>query len=421
MTIEIDADALDFRKLVRAGDSVFWGHGTSEPVVLSRALMRQRADFGRFEVFLGPTFSDTVAPEHGDYVDFRSYCGIGANQALHAAGVLQVVPCHLSDLPKLIEGGNLRCDVALLQISGANETGMHSLGVSSDYMIDAASRARVVVAEVNESAPWTCGNEVPASLRFDYLVRTSRPVLEMAQRPPSSIERRIADHVAARIPDRAVLQLGIGAVPQAIASRLRGHRDLAVHSGMIDDGICDLIEAGVITNAFKSIDPGVSVTGMLAGTERLYRFAHRQTCLRLRPLRYTHAPDVLARLERLHSVNSAIEVDLSGQVNAEMIGERYVGAVGGQVDFVRAAHRSPGGRAIIALPATAAGGSRSRIVARLPSAVVTTTRSDADLFVTEWGVADLRGQPLGERMRRMVRIADPAFRDELERTARGVR
>ncbi len=249
--IETAAEALDFSALVRPGDSVFWGHGTSEPLVLSRALMRQRSRIGRFNVFLGPTFSDTVVPQQADYVSFRGYCGIGANRDLQAAGVLDVVPCHLSQLPDLIQDGTLGCDVALLQLSGADGAGDYSLGVSSDYMIDAASRARVVVAEVNDSAPWTHGSQLPQGLRIDYVVRTSRPVLELAQRSPSTLERRIAGHVAERIPDRAVLQFGIGAVPQAILCALHDHRDLAVHSGMIGDGVCDLIEAGVITDLFS--------------------------------------------------------------------------------------------------------------------------------------------------------------------------
>jgi acyl-CoA hydrolase len=416
--IEVSADTLNLAEWVRAGDAVFWGHGTSEPLTLSRKLMEQRRSLGRFRVFLGPTFSDTVSLVHADCVEFLSYCGIGRNQELHAAGVLDVLPCRISQIPSLIESGRLRCDVALLQLSREDASGRPTLGVSHDYLLEAAARARVVIAELNEEAPRTFGGDELRQLRIDVLVRTSRPVLELPSSTVSAVECAIASHVAGVIPDRAVLQLGIGAVPQALLSALRGHQDLGLHSGMVSDGVVDLIERGVITNAYKAIDRGVSVTGMLAGTPTLYDFADGCAAIHLRPVRYTHEAGVLARLRDFHAVNSAIEVDLSGQVNAEVIGRRYIGAVGGQIDFARAAQTSTGGRSIVALPSTTADGKYSRIVARLPEALVTTPRSDADLFVTEWGVADLRGQPLAERARRMLAIADPRFRDGLERAAR---
>lgn len=416
--IEIDAESLDLADWVRAGDTVFWGHGTSEPLALSTRLMAQRHAIGRFAVFLGPTFSDTPSPEHADRVDFRAYCGIGRNQVLDAAGVLDVLPCRISQVPQLLDAGTLRCDVALLQLGPDDLAGRPTPGVSHDYLFDAAARARTVVVERNAHAPRTAGAEDAAPLRIDVLVHTARPVLELSDTPATEVELAIARHVCGLIPDRAVLQLGIGSVPKAILSGLRGHRDLGLHSGMLGDGIVDLIERGVITNACKAIDRGVSITGMLAGTKALYDFADDSAAIRLRPVRYTHDAGVLAQLRNFHAVNSAIEVDLGGQVNAEVIGGRYVGAVGGQLDFVRAAQASPGGRSIIALPSKTTDGRRSRIVARLPAAVVTTPRSDADLFVTEWGVADLRGQPLAERMRRVLAIADPQFREEIGRAAR---
>lgn len=417
MRSEIAAGALDLAGIVRPGDSVLWGHGTSEPLVLSEALMQQRSRIGRFSVFLGPTFSRTVQPEHADHVSFTGYCGIGANQALYAAGAMDIVPCHISQLPALIADGTLRCDVVMLQLSGPNADGMHSLGVSHDYILEAAARARVVIAEVNDQAPWTFGADELVGLRIDHVVRSSRAVLTLPARPANEAERKLAAIAAALVPDRAVLQVGIGAIPEAILGALGNRRDLGLHSGVIGDAAADLIEKGVITNAFKAIDRHVSVTGMLAGTQRLYRFAGRNPALRLRPVRYTHAAQVLGAIDRLYAVNSAIEVDLSGQINAETVGADYVGAIGGQVDFMRGAALSPGGRSIIAMPSTAANGTRSRIVARLPSGVVTTPRSDADLVVTEWGVAELSGQPLAERARRLAAIAHPDFREQLEREA----
>jgi acetyl-CoA hydrolase len=198
---------------------------------------------------------------------------------------------------------------------------------------------------------------------------------------------------------------------------LHSHRDLGVHSGMIGDRVVELMEKGVVTNAFKTIDRGVTVTGMLAGSQRIYDFADRNPQIRLCPLTYTHAVAVLSQIDRLFAINSAIEIDLTGQINAEVIGNDYVGAIGGQVDFSRGAMASRGGRSIIALPSTTSQGKRSRIVSHLSAAVVTTARSDADLIVTEWGVADLRGQGMSERRRRMIAIAHPDFRDSLEKAA----
>jgi acyl-CoA hydrolase len=222
--------------------------------------------------------------------------------------------------------------------------------------------------------------------------------------------------VAGYIEDGAVIQIGIGATPDAILRLLHDRRDLGVHSGMIGDGLVELVEAGVITNARKPIDAGVSITGALIGTRRLYEFADRNPRIGMRSSAYTHNEATLSRLTRLVTVNSAIEVDLTGQVNAEQSGDQYLGGTGGQVDYVRAGSRSPGGRSIIALPATAKGGKISRVTGAL-SGPVTTARSDADVVVTEFGAAELKGQTLAERARRLVRIAHPDFRQELERTA----
>ena len=417
---EISPQALDLSEFIRSGDKVFWGHGTSEPLTLTQALMAQRHRIGRFKAFIGVTFSETVNPEHTDCIEFFSYGAMGAAQALHACGGLDVIPGHLSAIPDLIEQDRLSADVVLIQLSPGDEPGRFSPGLSYDYLHLAARRARVVIAEVNSQLPWTHSDGGLQDLPIDVIVPTSRPPLSVAAGAPSDTEKKIATHVAALIPDRATLQMGIGALPGAILSSLTQHRDLGLHSGMVGDTVVDLIESGVITNAHKSIDPGISVTGLLVGTDRLYRHAHRNSALMMKPVRYTHAAEVLARIDRLHALNSALEVDLTGQVNAEVLGPRYVGAVGGQVDFVRGAHRSHGGRAITALPSTASGGRHSRIVAQLPAGVVTTARSDADVFVTEWGFADLRGQPLAERARRMIAIAHPDHREGLERAAQAL-
>ncbi|MFT5371835.1 MAG: acyl-CoA hydrolase [Lysobacterales bacterium] len=239
-------------------------------------------------------------------------------------------------------------------------------------------------------------------------LHVSRAPVEVQPAAIGEIDHAIAEIVAAYIQDGAVIQVGIGAVPEAILQRLHDRRDLGVHSGMVGDGQVDLVEAGVITNARKPIDQGVSITGALIGTRRLFDFADRNPQLSMRDSSYTHNQAILSRLKGLVTINSAIEVDLTGQVNAEQGGSRYLGGTGGQVDYVRAGSRSPGGRSIIALPATAMGGKISRITAAL-AGPVTTARTEVDVIVTEFGAAELKGQTLAERARRLVAIAHPDF------------
>lgn len=415
--LEISADALDLGRFIRPGDTIFVGQGTAEAQTLTETLVRQRAQIGRTKVFLGPVFSGTWQPEHTDYLSFISYGALGANQRLAKAGALEIVPCHMSQLPGLIKSGTLPADVVLIQLSPPNANGEYSFGLANDYLIDAMRRARVVIAEVNDQVPWTYGSEMLAQLRIDCIVHTSRPLLEVKPAVIGEVERRIAAHAAQFIDDGAVLETGIGAIPDAILSALYGRRDLGVHSGMIGDGIAALIEAGVVTNARKTIDRGFSTAGVLFGTRHLYDFAHANPQLRLCPVRHTHDVQTMGSLDNFIAVNSAIEVDLTGQVNAELVGTDYIGAIGGQVDFIRGAWRSRGGRSIIALPSTAKNNTLTRIVDKFAASVTTTPRSDADIIVSEWGAAELRGQTLAERMRRMIAIAHPDFREELERAA----
>ncbi|GLX02879.1 acetyl-CoA hydrolase/transferase C-terminal domain-containing protein [Microtetraspora sp. NBRC 16547] len=411
---------LDLTAYVRPGDTAVWGQACAEPLTLTERLIEQRAAIGGFRCFLGVTASGTIRPEHGDHVSFLSYCGSGGNRALHRAGVLDILPCHYSTLPDLIESGTLPVDVALVQLPPADAAGRHSLGLADDYLSAAIDRARVVIAEVNDQVPWTYGTRTLTGADLDVIVYTSRPPAEILRSEPGDAERRVAgrvaDHVADLIEDGATLQLGLGALPEAIVARLAGRRDLGVHSGLIGDAVADLMEAGVITGARKTFDRGRTVTGALMGTSRLFGYAHRNPAIELRDTRRTHDPEVLAAHDRFVAINSAIEVDLSGQVNAEVAAGSYVGAVGGAADFLRGAARSRGGLPIVALTSTAktSTGTVSRIVAKL-SGPVSTSRADAGLIVTEYGVADLRGQPLEERRARMIAIAHPDHRPALEK------
>jgi len=418
MSKELDPRSLDFAAIVRPGDTVMWGQATAEPVTLAKALMAQRHAIGGFRVFLGMSNSDTLKPEYADCIEFSSYCGTGSNRALVKAGKLDILPCHYSQFPGLIQSGRLKIDVLMLQLAPADDAGNYSLGIAHEFLVQALDAARVVIAEVNDQAPWTFGERPVRDEDLDYIVRTSRAPVELRQPEPGEAELAIARHVGGLIEDGATLQFGLGAMPEAILAALGDRRDLGIHSGTIGDGVVGLTRSGVITNARKSIDPGVTVAGMMMGTKRLYDFAHRNAAVQFRATDYVHNAVVLARIDRFVALNSAIEVDLTGQINAEVANGQYIGAVGGALDFLRAANRSKGGLPIVALPSTAGAGAKraSRIVAQL-SGPVSTPRSDAGIIATEHGIADLRGQTLSERVRRMIGIAHPDFRERLEREA----
>lgn len=418
MPVELSADQLDLSGIIRPGDHVVVGQGCAEPQVLLERLVEQRASFDGLDLLLGPVFSRTLDPRHADYFRFRSYGAMGMCRELYRAGVLDVHPCHMSQVPKLFRLGAWRCDVVLIQLSSENRHGQFSFATGHDYLHDAARMARVVIAEVNDQAPWTYGGEIALeSMNIDYIVRTSRPLLQLKPAVIGDLERRIAEHADQYIPDGATIEAGIGSVPDAILASLHGRRNLGVHSGLMTDGFVDLIQAGSVTNMHKSIDRGFCAAGVLFGTDKLYQFAHQNPVVRLQPVTHTHDIHVMASIDNFIAINSAIEVDLSGQINAETIGHDYVGGVGGQMDFIRGAARSNGGRSIVALPSTSQSNQVSRIVPSISGSTVTTPRADADIFVTEWGAAELRGQSIRERMRRMIGIAHPDFREALERSA----
>ncbi|GGV18163.1 acetyl-CoA hydrolase [Actinomadura cremea] len=406
---------LDLADVLRPGDRIVVGQACGEPTTLIEALIEQGQGIGGLSAFIATSFSGLFTPEATDSFELSSMGAIGALRSLTKAHRLTVIPCHVSQVGPLIEAGIIGCDVAFVQVSPPDEDGNHSFGLITDYVRAAVAKARAVVAEVNDRVPFTHGELLHAS-EIDVAVHVSRPPVEVPPARITETDEAIAKHAAAYIGDGSVVQTGVGAVPDAMLRLLHDRRDLGVHSGMLGDGLVELIEAGAVTNARKPIDRGVSITGALIGTARLYEFADRNPLIRMTPTSYTHDAGVLARLDGLVTINSAMEVDLTGQVNAEQSGPSYVGGTGGQVDFVRAGARSPGGRAITALPATARGGTVSRITAAL-SGPVTTARSDVDVVVTEFGAAELKGRSLAERTRRLIAVAHPGFQEELEKEA----
>ena len=419
MTVWTDIAGLELARHVRPGDQIVLGQACGEPTSLVEALIAQGRDIGGLSAFIATSFSGLFTPETATSFSLRSMGAIGALRSMTAAGKLAVIPCHVSQVGPLIAAGAIGCDVAMIQVSPADANGDHSCGLVSDYVRAAVDKARVVIAEVNEAVPWTPGELIPGAA-IDVAVRVSRAPVEVAPARIGDTDMAIARHCAGYIGDGAVIQTGVGAVPDAILRLLSDRKDLGVHSGMLGDGLVELVEAGVVTNARKEIDPGVSINGALIGTRRLYDFAHRNPAIRMCATTYTHDAAVLASLSRLVTINSALEVDLTGQVNAEQSGSAYLGGTGGQVDFVRAGARSPGGASIIALPATAKGGTISKITPAL-SGPVTTARTEVDVIVTEFGAAELKGQDLAERTRRLIAIAHPDFREDLDRAAFDIR
>jgi acetyl-CoA hydrolase len=380
--------SIDLARLIRPGDGILVGQAGAEPQTLVEALVAQRKALSGRRVFLGAGYSGILKPEHADHLRLSAYCGIGQNRVLADAGALDIIPAPYSQLAPLIRQRRIPSDVVLLQVSPPNSRGEFSLGLAADYLIPALEVCRVVIAEVNEQVPWTHTERLLREEDFDLLVHSSRPPAAPRERKAGALEAAIARHAAPFVEDGATLEFGIGALPDALCAELAGRRNLRIHSGTIGDGVVELFAAGAASSADCA---------MLIGSPRLHEFAANNESVRLRSSEYTHGPRPLAALDRFTAINSAVEVDLTGQVNGEVAGGSYVGAVGGALDFIRAASQSPGGVSLMLLPS-------SRIVERL-SGPVATPRSEAGVVVTELGAADLRGCSLAERERRLRAIS----------------
>lgn len=406
---------IDLTAHIRPRDTVVWGQMCAEPRTLTRALMEQAPVIGPLRCFVGiPAESAVTVDSVPDEVELHSYCGSGSNARLYAAGRLQMWPVHYSALPGLLADGALSADVVLVQVSPPDEHGRHTLGLADDYVSAALDTARVVLAEISEHVPRTPAARTITADQWTAAVTSDEPPAEVPAPRRDAVTLGVARQVAGLVPDGATLQFGIGAIPDAVLGELFERRDLGIHSGLITDTAMRLVREGVATGVRKGRDNRVAVGGLLGGTRELFAWADRNPAVALRPTSYTHDPDVLAAMPALVAVNAALEVDLTGQVNAEKIGGRYVGAVGGAVDFLRGAARSHGGVPVVALPSTVKG--HSTIVPRL-SGPVSTARSEQVVVVTEHGVADLRGTTLAQRTERLIAIAHPDHRAALDRAA----
>jgi acyl-CoA hydrolase len=375
-------------------------------------LLDQADRLGPLRAFCGMSWDDRLTTQLPNSITLQSYGALGNLRSLSRDGRLEIMPCNYSALPRLFADHSLPCDVGLIQVSPPDESDLCTLGVGVDYVADAIAHTPVLIAEINRQMPATTGTPRIPLDRFSAVIETDRPLLEAPERGPDDIDREIARHVAGLIEDGDTIQLGVGSLPSAVLDELTGHTDLGMHSGMISDAVARLIDAGALTGEKKEIDRGVVVTGAALGTRALYERIP-ELPLEFRPASYTHSPAVLAQLRAFVAINSAIEVDLTGQIGAEVRHGVYVGAVGGQADFSRAAANT-GARSIIALRSRSRGESTIKPVLR--GGTVTTARTDVDYIVTEYGVASLRGTTLDERARRLLAIAAPEHREQLERT-----
>jgi acyl-CoA hydrolase len=403
---------LDLGPYIGPGDGVWWGQASAEPEPLVNALLDQADAIGPVRAFTGMTLNERLARDLPVALTMLSYGGLGQLRALSRQGALHVVPCHYGALPRLFAQRFLPSDVGLVQVSAPDPAGTVSLGIGVEYVADALPHTRTLLAEINHQMPATAGAARLPLSAFAATVETDRPLREVPVRAPDAVDRAIGERVAGLVEDGDTLQIGVGSLPSAILSALSGHTDLGIHSGMITDGVLDLIERGAVTGAKKEIDQGVVITGAALGSNALYQRLS-EFPVEFRPASYTHHPAVLAGLRSLVSVNSAIEVDLSGQVGSELSRGVHIGAVGGQVDFSRAAAMT-GARSIIAVRSESRFG--SAIVPVLSGGVVTTARADVDAVVTEYGAAVLTGGTVGERARRLIAVAAPRYREELERS-----
>jgi acyl-CoA hydrolase len=405
---------IDLSRFITGGSGVWWGQGSAEPTVLVHALLDQAERIGPVRAFCGLSWDDRLTGDLPAGITLSSYGALGALHRLSRDGRLNVVPCNYSALPRLFAEGSLPCDVGLVQLSPPGRDGLCTLGVGVDYSADALAHTPVLIAELNRRMPATNGGPRLPLARFSAVVESDRPLLEAPVRASDQAQQVIGRHVASLVEDGDTIQLGVGTLPSAILQALSGHAELGVHSGMISDATMTLVDKGVITGARKEIDAGIVVTGTALGTQELYQRVP-ELPVEFRAASYTHSPQVLAGLRSLVAINAAIEVDLSGQVGAEVRRGIYVGAVGGHADFCRAASTT-GARSIIALRARS--GDETAIKPVLQGGTVTTPRSDVDYVVTEYGTARLRGASLAERADRLIAIAAPEHRAELERAAR---
>ncbi len=405
---------------IQSGNRVYLGGGVGVPVTLVEGLTERAADLRDVEITQVLTSAEAPYADPAYQDSFRVnalFIGSNVRTAVHE-GRADFTPIFLSEIPNLFREGILPIDVALIAVSPPDEHGFCSFGVEVGATKPAAESARIIIAEINQQMPRTLGDSFIHISRLHHIIEVDYPVPEAPQGGGSSQHLQIGQHIAELIPNGATLQMGIGSIPDAVLKSLTHHQDLGIHTELFSDGVIDLVENGIINCRCKTFHPGKIVAGFILGTHQLYEFVDNNPLIELHPIDYVNDPFNIARNEKMVAINSAVQIDLTGQICADSIGHRFYSGVGGQVDFIRGAARSKGGLPIIACLSTAQRGRASRIVPALyEGAGVVTTRNDVHFVVTEYGVASLHGKTVRQRAQTLIHIAHPQFRDELTHAA----
>jgi len=408
-------------KVIKSGDRVYIHPGCCTPEYLVEAMVARKNELRDVEVCHILTQGKAGYTEPGCESHFRHrsfFTGANAREAVNE-GRADQTHVFLHEIEDLYLSGELPIDVALIQVGPPDEHGFCSFGVGVDITMSAAQVAKTVIAQVNHEMPRVHGDCFIHISRIHHLVEHTAPLLEMPQGTPDDISMKIGQLIASIIEDGSTLQMGIGSIPDAFLVALAGRRDMGIHTEMFSDCIIPLVESGVINNYRKTLHPGKIVAAFTLGTKKIFDFCNDNPLIEFHPCRYTNDPFIISQNDRMVAVNSALGVDLTGQVFADSLGFKFYSGFGGQVDFIRGAAKSKGGKPIIALPATAKNGAVSRIVPFLPQGTgVTTTRADVHYVVTEYGVAYLHGKTVRERAKLLIGIAAPQFHDELEKFAK---
>ena len=400
---------------IKSGQRVVVAHACGEPSIILDALVANVAQYENVEIIHMVAMGKAAycQPQYDKNFHHNAFFLGGSTRAAAAEGRVDFTPVYFSEIPGLLRE-DLRPNVTLLQCSPPDAHGYVSLGVSVDYTKPAAEASDLVIAQVNQNMPRTLGDSFLHVTQIGCLVEADTPVIELAPPKIGDVERAIGENVASLVRDGDTLQLGIGAIPDAVLLFLKEKNDLGIHTEMFSDGVVELVEAGVITNKAKTLHRGQSVATFLMGTRRLYDYVNNNPAVAMYPVDYVNDPYVIGQNDNLVSINSCVQVDIMGQVVSTSAGLRQISGVGGQVDFVRGANLSKGGRAIMAMPSTTGKGKISKIVPFLDQgSAVTTTRNEVNYVITEYGIARLKGKSLRQRAEALIRIAHPDFRDEL--------
>jgi acyl-CoA hydrolase len=412
--------AADAVRLVRDGDMIIVPTGAGEPPTLLAELSAQRRNFHGVRVaqILAMRKYGYFDPDTAHHVRHCALFFGGASRAAGQAGWADFIPAYFSEIPALIERGQMPADVVFALASEMDEHGNFALSLGADYTMAALQKARAIVLESNPNVPFAHGQCHIHISQVTAVVESREPVIEVGLPQIGPVQEAIAAHVAPMIEDGSTLQIGYGGIPDAVVMQLTGKQDLGIHTEMIGDGILKLVECGAVTNRRKSFMPGRMVATFALGSRKLYDFMHHNPLLEMHPVSFTNDPYIAGQNDKLVSINASLQIDLLGQCGSESLAHLPYSGTGGQVDFVRAANRSRGGKSFIVLPSTAREGSISRIVPTLaPGTHVTTSKNDISYVATEYGVAQLRGKSAKQRAEALIAIAHPDFRGELRREA----